>query len=139
MNLLAFSPMFVIIIFVIISRFLGFESSLAVSLPLASMFFLLIMLLQSNGDIFWVSLRLKIILSVMTLKNINSLDEILLRIERVRIIEALRVCNGVQRSAAKLLSTPPSTLNKKIAKHNIIAEEFQGISVAQAFKIRRAV
>jgi len=136
-NLLAFTPMFAVVVLVALFRLAGFESSTAISLPLATMFFLFVMLLQTNGNIFWASLRLKILMSVLTLKNINTLDEILGNIEKLRITEALRASNGMQRNAAKLLSVPPSTLNKKIAKYKICAEDFQGMSVVEAIRTRR--
>jgi DNA-binding protein Fis len=136
-NLLAFAPIFLVIVLVMLFRLAGFESSTAVSLPLATVFFLFVMLLQTNGNIFWASLRLKILISVLTLKNINTLDEILGNIEKIRITEALRASNGMQRNAAKLLSVPPSTLNKKIAKYKIDAEDYQGMSVFEAIRSRR--
>jgi len=101
------------------------------------MFFLFVMLLQTNGNIFWASLRLKILISVLTLKNINTLDEILGNIEKIRITEALRTSNGMQRNATKLLSVPPSTLNKKIAKYKIDVETYQGMSDVEAIRSRR--
>lgn len=136
-NLLAFSPMFAVASIVILFRLAGFDSSTAITMPLATMFFLFVMLLQTNGNIFWASLRLKILLSVLTLKNINTLDEILGNIEKLRITEALRASNGMQRNAAKLLSVPPSTLNKKIAKYDICADEFQSLSVIESIRSRR--
>jgi len=136
-NLLAFAPMFAVLILVALFRMAGFESSTALSLPLATVFFLFVMLLQTNGNIFWASLRLKILMSVLTLKNINTLDEILGSIEKLRITEALRASNGMQRDAARLLSVPPSTLNKKIAKYDIHAEDFHRVSVMQALQARR--
>lgn len=136
-NLLAFSPMFAVVCIVALFRLAGFDSSTAISLPLATIFFLFVMLLQTNGNIFWASLRLKILISVITLKNINTLDEILGNIEKLRITEALRASNGMQRNAAKLLSVPPSTLNKKIAKYDIRPEEFHGVSVLDAIRARR--
>lgn len=136
-NLLAFTPILLVAFLVMVFRLAGFDSSSAVTLPLATMFFLFVMLLQTNGNIFWASLRLKILLSVLTLKNINTLDQILGNIEKLRITEALRASNGMQRNAAKLLSVPPSTLNKKIAKYKIDAEAYQGMSVVQAIRSRR--
>lgn len=136
-NLLAVAPLFAVVIIVALFRLAGFDSSTALSLPLATVFFLFVMLLQANGNIFWASLRLKILISVLTLKNINTLDEILGNIERIRITEALRASNGMQRNAAKLLSVPPSTLNKKIAKYKIDADDYQGMSVVDAIRSRR--
>lgn len=136
-NLMAIAPMFGVVVIVVLFRLAGFESSTAISLPLATIYFLFVMLLQTNGNIFWASLRLKILISVLTLKNINTLDEILGNIEKIRITEALRASNGMQRNAAKLLSVPPSTLNKKIAKYKIDAEDYQGMSVVEAIRTRR--
>ena len=136
-NLLAFSPMFAVVAIVVLFRLAGFDSSTAISLPIATIFFLFVMLLQTNGNIFWASLRLKILMSVLTLKNISTLDEILGNIERLRITEGLRASNGMQRNAAKLLGVPPSTLNKKIAKYNIDVEEYQSMSVIEALRVRR--
>lgn len=136
-NLFAFSPIFLVVGLVLLFRLAGFESSTALMLPLATIFFLFVMLLQTNGNIFWASLRLKILMSVLTLKNINTLDDILGNIEKIRISEALRASNGMQRNAAKLLNVPPSTLNKKIAKYKIVAEEFQSISFFEAMRSRR--
>ncbi len=136
-NLFAFTPMFLVLTLVLLFRMAGFESSTALVMPLSTIFFLFVMLLQTNGDIFWASLRMKIILSVLTLKSINTLDTILGNIEKLRITEALRASNGMQRYAAKLLSVPPSTLNKKIAKYDICAEDFQSVSVFEAIRVRR--
>ena len=136
-NLLAFGPMLLVLVLVLLFRLAGFESSTALTLPLATMFFLFVMLLQSNGNIFWISLRMKILMSVLTLKNINTLDVILGNIEKIRITEALRASNGMQRNAAKLLNVPPSTLNKKITKYKIAAESYQGVSVVEAIRLRR--
>lgn len=136
-NLLAFAPLLLVAVLVMLFRLAGFNSSTAISMPLATMFFLFVMLLQTNGNIFWASLRLKILMSVLTLKNINTLDEILGNIEKLRITEALRASNGMQRNAAKLLSVPPSTLNKKIAKYKIDTGDYQGMSVVEAIRTRR--
>jgi hypothetical protein len=136
-NLMAFMAMTAVILLVILFKLAGFDSSTAITLPLSTMFFLFVMLLQTNGNIFWVSLRFKILMSVITLKNIDTLDHILGNIEKLRITEALRASNGMQRNAAKLLSVPPSTLNKKIAKYQINAEDFQVVSVFEAIRSRR--
>lgn len=134
---MAFAPMFSVVTIVVLFRLAGFESSTAISLPLATIFFLFVMLLQTNGNIFWASLRLKILMSLFTLKNMNTLDEIMANIEKLRITEALRASNGMQRNAAKLLDVPPSTLNKKIAKYKIDTEVYQGMSIVEALQARR--
>ena len=127
-NLLAFSPMFLFAVLVILFRLAGFESSTAITMLAATIFFLFVMLLQTNGNIFWASLRLKILMSVPTHKNINTLDEILGNIEKLRITEALKASNGMQRNTAKLRSVSPSTLNKKIAKYEIVPKTFSDLA-----------
>ena len=69
--------------------------------------------------------------------SVSVEDEILGNIEKLRITEALRASNGMQRNAAKLLSVPPSTLNKKIAKYDINAEAYQGMSALESLRSRR--
>lgn len=130
-NLLAFAPMLLTVFGVVIARAMGFDSSSAVFLPITTIFFLFVMLLQTNGNIFWASLRLKILLSVITLKNIQTLDEILANIEKVRIIEALKATNGKQNNAADLLKIPASTLNRKITKYGIEASAYRGDRLVQ--------
>ena len=130
-NLLAFAPMLLVVFGVVIARVAGYDSSSALILPIATMFFLVVMLLQTNGNIFWASLRLKILLSVITLKNIQTLDEILVNIEKVRIIEALKSTNGKQNNAADLLNIPASTLNRKITKYGIEASAYRSDRLLQ--------
>lgn len=124
-NLLAFTPILLVVFGVVLARIYGFDSSSAVTLPIATIFFLFVMLLQSNGNIFWASLRLKILLSVLTMRNIQTLDDMLVNIEKVRIVEALKATNGKQYDAAQLLNIPPSTLNRKITKYGIEATAFR--------------
>ncbi len=130
-NLLAFAPLLVVVFSVPIARSLGYDSSSAATLPAATLFFLFVMLLQTNGNIFWASLRLKILLSVITMKNIQILDEILVNIEKVRIVEALKATNGKQNNAAELLKIPASTLNRKITKYGIDATAYHADRLLQ--------
>ena len=130
-NLLAFTPMLLVVFSVIPARAMGYDSSSAVILPITTIFFLFVMLLQTNGNIFWASLRLKILLSVLTMRNIQTLDDMLLNIEKVRIVEALKATNGKQNIAAQLLNIPASTLNRRISKLGIEAANYRGSRLVQ--------
>lgn len=130
-NLLAFAPMILVVLGVVAARAAGFDSSAAVFLPVTTVFFLFVMLLQTNGNIFWASLRLKILLTVLTARNIQTLDDLLINIEKLRITEALKATNGKQTVAAELLKIPASTLNRKITKYGIEATEFRGQRLVQ--------
>lgn len=130
-NLLAFAPMLMVVFGVVAARAAGFDSSSAVFLPITTIFFLFVMLSQTNGNIFWASLRLKILLSVLTVRNIQTLDDMLINIEKLRITEALKATNGKQTVAAELLNIPASTLNRKITKYGIEATEYRGQRLVQ--------
>ena len=118
-NLIAFAPLFAVAFGVLFLRAAGFNSSSAISLPLATIAFLFIMLLHTNGNLFWLTTKFKTVLAVLLMNRDASVDEIIGRIEKLRIEEALKVTNGQQKNAAALINLPPSTLNKKIAKYAI--------------------
>ena len=123
-NLMAFSPLVAVAFGVLGLRLMGYNSSSSVSLPLATVSFMFIMLLHTNGNLFWLSTKFKTILAVVMMDKNSSIDEILARIEKLRIEEALKVTRGEQKSAARLIDIPPSTLNKKIAKLNIQVSQY---------------
>lgn len=120
----AFMPLAAVAVGVLGLRLLGFASSSSISLPIATLLFLYILLVHSNGNLFWLSTKFKTIVAVMTMDKNSSMEEILARIEKLRIEEALKVTGGEQKSAARLISVPPSTLNKKISKHKISVTQF---------------
>ncbi|MFM1895912.1 MAG: hypothetical protein RLZZ385_986 [Pseudomonadota bacterium] len=123
-NLIAFVPLIAVAFCVLGLRLLGFNSSSSVSLPVATISFMFIMLLHTNGNLFWLSTKFKTLLAVMMMNRNSSVEDILIRIEKLRIEEALKVTRGEQKSAAKLIDIPPSTLNKKIARLNIQISNF---------------
>lgn len=123
--LLAFSPIVAVAIGVLGFRALGFESSSAISLPVATLLFLYIMLLHTNGNLFWLSTKFKSVLAVLRMDRRASVDSIIREIEKVRIQEALKQTNGQQKSAAELLGLPASTLNKRLTKYNIKVQNFK--------------
>lgn len=119
-NLVAFAPLLTVAFVVLYLRIAGYNSSSAISFPLATITFLFIMLLHTNGNLFWLTTKFKTVIAVMLMDRNASVDEIIGRIEKLRIEEALKVTNGQQKSAAALINLPPSTLNKKIAKYAIV-------------------
>ena len=106
-------------------RILGFNSSSALSLPVATVIFLYIMLLHTNGNLFWFSTKLKSILVIMKMDHNVSFDAIITELEKVRIQEALKLTDGQQKIAAELLGIPASTLNKRLNKYQIDADTFK--------------
>ena len=124
-TLWAFTPIIAVAIGVLGLRMIGFNSSSAVSLPIATVIFLYIMLLHTNGNLFWFSTKLKSILVIMKLDHNVSFDTIIKELEKVRIQEALKLTDGQQKNAAALLGIPASTLNKRLNKYNIDADAFK--------------
>jgi hypothetical protein len=121
----AFTPIIAVAAGVLGLRLLGFNSSSAVSLPIATVVFLYIMLLHTNGNLFWFSTKLKSILVIMKMDHNVSFDAIICELEKVRIHEALKLTEGQQNHAAELLGIPASTLNKRLHKYHIDAEVFK--------------
>lgn len=123
--LLALSPILAIAVAVLGLRLAGFNSSSVISLPIATLVFLYVMLLHTSGNLFWLSTKLKSILAIMMMDRNAPLEVIFREIETVRIQEALKLTHGQQKTAAELLGLPPSTLNKRLTKYNIDAEQFK--------------
>ncbi len=124
-TLWAFTPIIAVAAGVLGLRLLGFNSSSAVSLPIATIIFLYVMLLHTNGNLFWLSTKLKSILVIMKMDHNVSFDAIIQELEKVRIHEALKRTDGQQKNAAELLGIPASTLNKRLNKYNIDADAFK--------------
>jgi len=123
--LFALLPIAIVTVSVVLLRLLGFNSSTAVSLPIATTVFLYIMLLHTNGNLFWMSTKLKSALVLLKMDEKASVDVIFQEIEKLRIQEALKLTDGQQKSAAELLGVPASTLNKRLSKYKIDAESFK--------------
>lgn len=128
-TLLAFTPILAVALAVLGLRLIGFNSSSAISMPVATLLFLYIMLLHANGNLFWLSTKFKSIVAIIKMDRTASVDEIIREIEKVRILEALRLTEGQQKSAAEILGVPPSTLNKRLTKYRIDAEQFKQDSI----------
>ena len=124
-TLYAFTPIVAVAVGVLGLRIAGFNSSSAVSLPIATVIFLYLMLLHTNGNLFWFSTKLKSIVVIMKMDHNASFDAIIQELEKVRIQEALKLTDGQQKTAAELLGIPASTLNKRLNKYKIDADAFK--------------
>lgn len=123
--MMGFSPIVAVAVVVLGLRAFGFNSSSVVSLPIATLIFLYVLLLHTNGNLFWLSTKFKTVLAVLRMSKHSSVDDIINEVEKVRIQEALKLTNGQQKTAADILGIPPSTLNKRITKHKINANRFK--------------
>ncbi len=123
--LFAFSPIVAIAVTVLLLKLFGFNSSSVISLPIATLVFLYLILLHTNGNLFWLTTKFKTVFAVLRMSRDASVDAIINEIEKVRIQEALKLTNGQQKTAADILGIPPSTLNKRITKYKIDANRFK--------------
>ncbi len=77
----------------------------------------------------WISPKSLPSESLSNMKDkVVSLSETLQEVERNLIISFLRKSGGIQTEAAKLLGLSPKNLWKKIQKHSIVANDFEGIA-----------
>ena len=123
--LLAFMPILLVAVSVYGLKLLGFNSSSAVSLPIATLIFLYILLLNTNGRLFWFSAKLRSILAILKMENDVPMDAVIEELERVRIHQAMKVTHGRQKEAAELLGMSPSTLSKRLSKYAINADYYR--------------
>jgi hypothetical protein len=130
-TLQALSPVMAVAVGVLGLRLLGFNSSSVISLPIATLLFLYMMLLHTNGNLFWLSTKLKSLLAIMKMDRNAPLEVIFREIEKIRIQEALKLTDGQQKTAAEILGVPPSTLNKRLSKYNIDAEQYKKQTAAE--------
>ena len=124
-TLLAFLPILLVAIAVYGLKMLGFNASSAVSLPIATLIFLYVLLLHTNGRLFWFSAKLRSILAILKMENDVPMDAIIEELERVRIHQAMKIANGRQKQAAEILGMSASTLNKRLSKYAINAEFYK--------------
>lgn len=123
--MVAFLPILLVAIAVYGLRLLGFDSSSAVSLPIATLIFLYVLLLHTNGTLFWFSAKLRSILAILRMKQNVPMDAIIEELERVRIHQAMKISHGRQKQAAELLGMSASTLSKRLSKYAINADYYR--------------
>lgn len=123
--LLAFVPLALVFVVVTAARKLGFQSSAAVSMPVATVTFLFIMLHQTKDNLYWLSTKFRMVVALLFMDKNRTTEEVISALEDIRIRTALRTTGGVQKDAARLVCLPPSTLNKKIAKYGIDVKAYR--------------
>jgi energy-converting hydrogenase Eha subunit A len=124
-TLVATTPIIAVAVAVLSLRLLGFDSSSALSLPLATLLFLYIMLVHTQGNLFWLSTKVKALLLLMRMDHRVPAEELVSELEKMRIQEALKLTGGQQNNAAQVLGVPASTLSKRISKYRIDADNYR--------------
>lgn len=124
-NLIAICPLVFVVSIVLLLRVAGFESSAAISMPAATMVFLYIIVLHTRGDLFWISTKLASFMALLKIDKSATVREVTSELEKVFIVQALKMTCGNQSTAARLLKIPAPTLNKRIKKYGLDLAVFE--------------
>ncbi|MFT7472966.1 MAG: hypothetical protein ACI8XU_002870 [Kiritimatiellia bacterium] len=122
--LVAIAPVCVIALTVQILRFKGFNSSTAVYLPIATTFFVAMMVLYQSGRIVIFKIKWTVIWKLaVSMRNVK-LSEWVGLVEELLVKEAMRENDNNQTEAAKLIGSNQSTVGRKFKKYESNGEEF---------------
>jgi Bacterial regulatory protein, Fis family len=115
--LIAIAPIFLLFLFVQLTRFMGIDSSTAVFMPLATTFFVGMMVLYQSGQIVIFKIKWTVICKLaVTMKDVKLSDWIGV-VEELLVKEAMRESNNNQTEAAKLIKSNQSTVGRKFKKY----------------------
>ncbi|MCG8413610.1 MAG: helix-turn-helix domain-containing protein [Pseudomonadales bacterium] len=128
--LIAFAPIFLVSFGVNLLKLQGFNSSTAILMPLASTFFIWVLMYLARDEV--VTFRLKwrqawflvgqlkrIVFSNYSFANQDYLEFI----EREQLKTLLEVSDGKQSEVAKILGTSPATICRKVAKYGLLEDD----------------
>jgi len=114
--LIAISPIFLLILFVQLARLFGFNSSTAVFMPLATTFFVAMMVLYQSGRIVIFKIKWTVIWKLAVSMRDVKLSEWVGLVEELLVKEAMRETDNNQTEAAKLIKSNQTTVGRKFKK-----------------------
>ena len=139
--LIAFAPIFMVSLGVNLFKLQGFNSSTAILMPLASTFFIWVLMYLARDEV--VTFRLKwrqawflagqlkrILFSNYTYANQDYLEFV----EREQLKTLLEISDGKQSEVAKILGTSPATICRKVAKYGLLEEEVSPVESYEGMK-----
>lgn len=115
--LIAISPIYLIILFVQLTRLLGFNSSTAVAMPIATTFFVAMMVLYQSGRIVVFKIKWTVLWKLATQMRDVKLSDWVGLVEEEMVKESMRVSGNNQSEAAKLIKSNQSTVGRKFKKY----------------------
>lgn len=122
--LVAISPLFLLILIVQLTRLMGLNSSTAVFMPLATTFFVAMMVLYQSGRIVIFKIKWTVIWKLAVSMRDVKLSEWVGLVEELLVKEAMRESHNNQTEAAKLIGSNQSTVGRKFKKYESDHEEF---------------
>ena len=116
-TLLGIAPICAVGLGVVIFRLMGFNSSAAIIMPLASTFFVWILMLDQRGEFITFQVKWRIIWKLATnIKNLN-MAEWAEEVEKQLVLEAMRTERNNKSAAARLLGSNQTTFHRKAEKY----------------------
>jgi len=116
-TLLAIAPICGTGVGVIVFRMLGFNSSSAIVMPIASTFFVWVLMLDQRGEFITFRVKWRIIWKLaINIKNLNLTDWAE-EVEKQLVLEALRTEGNNKSAAARLLGSNQTTFHRKAEKY----------------------
>ena len=122
--LIAIAPVCLIALMVQVLRFKGFNSSTAVYMPIATTFFVAMMVLYQSGRIVIFKIKWTVIWKLAVSMQDVKLSEWLGLVEKLLIKQAMRESDNNQTEAAKLIKSNQTTVGRKFKKYERDGEEF---------------
>lgn len=122
--LMAISPIFLLTLFVQLTRLMGFNSSTAVFMPIATTFFVAMMVLYQSGRIVIFKIKWTVIWKLaISMRNVR-LSEWVGLVEELLVKEAMRESDNNQTEAAKLIGSNQTTVGRKFKKYESESRKF---------------
>ncbi len=115
--LMASAPIYLLILFVQLTRLMGINSTTAVSMPLATTFFVGMMVLYQSGRIVIFKIKWTVIWKLATSMRDVKLSEWVGLVEELLVKESMRASGYNQSEAAKLIKSNQSTVGRKFKKY----------------------
>ena len=121
--LIAVTPIYLLVLFVQSTRLFGIHSTTAVSMPLATTFFVGMMVLYQSGRIVIFKIKWTVIWKLATSMHDVKLSEWIGPVEELLVKESMRITGNNQSEAAKLIKSNQTTVGRKFKKYESSAEE----------------
>lgn len=121
---IAIAPICLIALTVQVLRFKGFNSSTAVYMPIATTFFVAMMVLYQSGRIVIFKIKWTVIWKLAVSMRGVKLSEWVGLVEELLVKEAMRESDNNQTEAAKLIGSNQTTVRRKFKKYKSQGEEF---------------
>ncbi|PCJ23584.1 MAG: hypothetical protein COA96_11595 [SAR86 cluster bacterium] len=128
-TLIAITPLCIVAFGVVALRQLGFNSSTALAMPLASTLLVWVLMVDERGDFLRLKIKWAILLKLAASSKDIDLNNWSNQVEKMLILEALRGTGNNKSEAAKLVALNKTTFHRKAEKY--LAEANPGYAPAR--------